>query len=121
MSAICSFKASLAEKDTDQCWQLKWRSDHQYLRLKNNNGQELHVWLDDILDIRRHNDQLVLIAYPLINDKREQKFFVGRSDSLDQLEQALQKACVPQTPRKLFNLTWARTLNLSAPTISKSN
>ncbi|KAI6189756.1 DAGKc domain-containing protein [Aphelenchoides bicaudatus] len=97
MSAVI-LRASLFEKDADKFWKLKWNVNKPCLRLRDSSGNKLKLYPADLLDIRRHNDQLDLICYPLLNDERVRKIFVCQSDELDRFEQELRKACIPEMP-----------------------
>lgn len=94
------FKALLLDKSNNQEFVVKWKEDKKYLLLKNDFFSS-RLYLDSIVNIQRQNEQLNLIAYPLINDKRERKLYSTHSNELLDLETALKNACVFKTPRKI--------------------
>lgn len=119
MSAVI-LRASLFEKDADKFWKLKWNVNKSCLRLCDSSGNKLKLYPADLLDIRRHNDQLDLICYPLLNDERVRKIFVCQSDELDRFEQELRKACIPEMPRKFLSELFMN-FEFSSSAVSKSH
>jgi hypothetical protein len=103
MNVNRKFKARLQEKGSDYSYEVEWRTNKSYLLIKSNGNQLLRLYLDDILDIQLSID-LTLIAYPLINQKRERKMYSIHSDELNAFETLLRMAWTSQTPRSFYSM-----------------
>lgn len=107
MGVSRKFKACLYEKGSDQSSEVEWRTNKNYLVVKSNGNEAWRLYLDDILDIQLSSD-LILISYPLINQKRERKVYSIRSDELKSFESILRAAWTPNLPRNAYSNSFGK-------------